>query len=263
MLLCADSHDRLRRADTHATTFANAYIKFFKDEPKPFGITHKMRNDRNGVILLVPQKTLKGDLPLVLGEFFYELNAALDNAMWSAYKRLGSTGKLEEDKLYFPFAWTVAKLNKATFNSIPFPQQLKDWIASIQPYNTQNLPSGSDEKGIAEALRIIHGFAVGDRHRKPRVVATVVSKNTALIECSPPATITYIQNLVASPQEGQYEIAAFGIDGMTAETEFNVDCNFSVGVAVEDIGESIPFTRLHALKDAVMSVIQRFDREIV
>lgn len=267
MLLCADSHERLRRANRHANTFVNAYIRFFHDDPKPFGISHKMRDDRNGVILLVPQKTIKGDLPLVLGEFFYQLSAALDCAMWRAYEKLGSTnstGKLDEERLYFPICKTSGQFKNATFNSIPLPHELKDWLASIQPCNAHDLPTGSEDEAIAESLKTIHRFAARDRHRKPRIVATVVSQNTALIECTPPARITYIQNLVAAPVEGQYEIAAFGIEGMTAETELNVDGNFSVGVAVEDVGSgSIEFTRLHALKDDVMRTIQRFDRGII
>lgn len=223
-----------------------------------------MRDDRNGVVSLVPQKALYTRLPLVLGEFFYQLRAALDGAMWASYQKLGSsTGKLKEEALYFPLCKTSAGLKKATFNSIPLPNQLKSWIESIQPCNASNLPIGSEGERLARSLQLIDDIATKDRHRALQLIGTVISSNTALVEVSAPAAVTYIRNLEANPLEGQYEIAEFGVEGMTTATEVNVNGNFTLKISVEGMPDRWDFlTGPFQFKDDVLHAMRRFDESI-
>ena len=224
-----------------------------------------MRNDRNGVVKLVPRKVLNRDLPLILGEFFYQLRASLDTAMWKAYTHLGgakSAPNVNPRLLEFPIfeAGKSQNYKKAAFHGVPLPEKLKLWLEAIQPCNADKRTNGSDEERTSNNLLLINDCARKDRHRQLHVVGTVVSDNTALIKVNAPAAISYVRNISADPFQDQFEIAAFGIEGMTAETEIEVDGNFTIEVAVKEIPDDVGImVRLYQLKDAVAGAIQRFE----
>lgn len=259
MLIFIESHERINRADCHARTFVNAYLRFLHAEP--YGITHEMRDERNGVIKLVPQKTLDRELPLVLGEFFYQLRASLDAAMWKAYELLGGSS-VKENRLEFPI-FEVGKsrsFKDATFHNVPLPSQLRSWLDAIQPCHADRLANKSDESRISRALGLINECARKDRHRQLHIVGTVVSCSTALVKFSPPARVTYLQDIPADLFQGQYEIAIFGVEGMTAGTEIEVDWRFTIHVAVKEIPDDVDLmVRVYQLKDAASEAIQKFE----
>jgi hypothetical protein len=225
-----------------------------------------MRDERNGVVKLVPQKSLEGNLPLILGEFFYQLRASLDGAVWEAYRRLGgrkTAPDLNEERLDFPILKKPRNFKECPFNIFPFPQKIRDWVESIQPYNVQNLAKGSKDHSAAVNLHLINDCARLDRHRMLHIVGTVVSGNTALITVTDPATITYVQNIVANPFQDEYEIATFGIEGVTAETKILVNGNFTIGVAVKEIPDDTDLMiRLFQLKDTVLETVIRFEKAV-
>jgi len=262
--LFADCHERIRRADEHARTFINSYLRFLND--KPYGITHEMRDERNGVVKLVPHKFLDPKLPLILGEFFYQLRASLDGAVWEAYQRLGglqTAPKLKEERLDFPFAKSPGNFKDSSFNAFPFSDLLKGWVESMQPYNVPSLVKGSEDQIISEALILVNDCARKDRHRKLHLVGTVVTAATSLIDVGHPAKITYVTNVPADPLKGQYEIARFGVEGLTPEMEIQVNTNFTLHVAVQEISDDADLMiRLYHLKDTVMGVVRRFEQAV-
>jgi hypothetical protein len=264
MVFCGESHERIRRADRHARDFLNGCIRFLNDEPKPFSVTHKIKDDRNGVVVLVPQKILHTDLPFVLGEFFYQLRAALDGAMWKAFEhfqRVGPVPTVKERQVYFPITEPGNTFKRDAIDSIPLPTELKAWIEAIQPHNVTNRTPGSEEAIVADALLYIHKFARLDRHRKPHLIASVVSEATSLIKCAAPAKITGVQSIRANPLEGQYEIATFQIEGATPTTELYIEGQITLEIQIEGAPNHLSFfTWLPHLKDQAFRVIERFDK---
>jgi hypothetical protein len=113
---------------------------------------------------------------------------------------------------------------------------------------------------MSDALLRIHECARKDRHRQLHLIGTVVSSHNALVKFSPPAKVTHLRSVPADPFHGQYEIAAFGVEGMTAGTEIEVDANFTIHVAVKEIPDDIDLmVRVYQLKDAVTAVVQKFE----
>lgn len=263
MVFCGESHERIRRADRHARDFMNGCIRFINDEPKPFSVTHKIKDDRNGVVVLVPRKTLHTDLPFVLGEFFYQLRAALDGAMWKAFEHflcVGPAPDVKEDQVYFPIVEPGKVFNRKAIDGIPLPPKLKAWIEAIQPDSVTKRTPGSEEAIVADALFYINKFARLDRHRKPHLIASVVSEATSLIKCAAPAKIIEVQSLRANPLEGQYEIATFQIQDATPATELYIEGQLTFEIQIEGAPNHSGFlTWLPHLKDQAFRVIQRFD----
>jgi hypothetical protein len=167
---------------------------------------------------------------------------------------------VKETEIYFPIAEPGKTLNRKALDGIPLPPQLKTWIEAIQPNDATKRSPGSPEDVIASALCDINKFARLDRHRKPHLIASVLSDETSLIRCSPPAEIIGVQRLRANPLEGQYEIAAFQIDGLTTSTEFYIDTQFTLDIRIDGAPEDMSFLAwLPHLKDQAFRVIQRFD----
>jgi hypothetical protein len=255
-MLFVESHNRIRRAQAHAGTFTNAYIKFLHD--KPYGLAHEKRDDRNGVIKLVPRKFLEWDLPLVLGEYFYQLRAALDGAMWQAYLLCGGaqgSPKIRERDVYFPICETPDSLKNAAFQKLPLPNDLGVWLNSIQPCNRSK-----STNEITDNLLMINRRSTADRHRQMHLVGTVVRSDTPLITLTPPAALTYVKSVAADPLKGEYVICEFGFEGMTSETEINVDGKFAIQIKVEEIPDDLEImVRLFNLIGTAQKVIGKFD----
>ena len=256
-MLFVESHNRVRRAQNRADTVHDSYIKFLND--KPYGITHEMGNDGNGVIKLVPQKFLEWNLPLVLGEYFYQLRAALDGAMWLAYRLCEGTQvptKIRERGVYFPICETSDSLKKAAFQKMPLPNDLGVWLNLIQPCNGRK---GANE--LTNNLVMINRRAAADRHRQVHLIGTVVRSGTPLITITPPAHLTYINSVTADPLKGEYVICEYGVEGMTSETEINVDSKFSIQIKIEEIPDDLEImVRLYNLIGTVQKVIEKFER---
>lgn len=261
--MCGECHERILRAGRHANTFINGCLGFLNNEPKPFTVAHKIRDDRNGVVVLVPQKILHTDLPFVLGEFFYQLRAALDGAMWKAFEhfqRVGPPPNVEERNVYFPITEPGSNFDKRAINGIPLPPKLKAWIEAVQPHDATHRTHGSEDAVVADALLYINRFSRLDRHRKPHLIASVVSEATSLVRCAVPAKIIGVQSLRANPLEGQYEIATFQIEGATPATKLYLEGEITLDVQIEGAPDNRSFlTWLPHLKDQTFRVIQRFD----
>jgi hypothetical protein len=183
--------------------------------------------------------------------------------MWKAYERLGgakSAPDVNPKVLEFPICEKSKNFKTATFHGIPLPDELKAWISAIQPCHAGERIAGSEEDITSRNLLLVNDCARIDRHRHLHIIGTVVSSSSALVECSSPATITYVQSVSANPLQGEYEIAVFGIDGMTPDTEIQVDCNFTIHITVKEIPDDVDLMiRLFQLKDQVAGVIRRFE----
>lgn len=197
-------------------------------------------------------------MPLVLGEYFYQLRAALDGAMWKAYKLRGlrqHAPEVTERSIYFPICETPRSLKKAAFQWIPLPNKLDDWLYSIQPCNRTKVA-----EEITENLVVINKRSSDDRHRQLHLVGAVVRTNAPFITLSPPAKLTYANSVPADPMKGEYIIGEFGIEGLVSETKMDVDTNFLLNVAVEELtpDSDLKFT-LFNLIGTVKQVIGKFD----
>lgn len=254
--LFIESHNRIKRAQEHADAFTNTCTEFLHD--KPYGIKHDIRDDRNGIIRLVPQKYLPWDLPLILGEYFYQLRAALDGAMWKAYTLCGraqNTPKIRDGDVYFPICETSKSLKKAAFKRMALPDDLGVWLDSIQPYNRTEVTSE-----ITDNLLLISKRSAIDRHRQLHLVGVIVRSDTPLITLSPPAVTTQVREIAADPLKGEYVICEFSFEGIASETKIDVNANFALNIKIEEVTDNVEIiVKLRDLTRTVQGVIERFE----
>ncbi len=114
------------------------------------------------------------ELPLILGEFAYQLRAALDGLIWDAVTLMQNGSEpTDNNRLCFPICREAnPDLRKFGLREDSLPVDIIRWLKSIQPGVTQSFVNHT-ETGLAEALEDIHNLARLDRHRRLRIVAAM------------------------------------------------------------------------------------------
>jgi hypothetical protein len=175
------------------------------------------------------------DLSMELGEFFYQLRAALDNAIFEAAElQIGNRLAKYEERLYFPIYIKGSTFENSAFCEIPFPDKLKTWIKSIQPYTVYEAVTPIANSWI-EGLRILNDCARKDRHRRLHVVAAVVTEMGGRLGIPPTARIKSVTPLVCNLLENETKFLQFFYEGTCPSDEVYVDGNLTIEISVNEI----------------------------
>lgn len=267
-----NSWARLDRAIIHHSAFsAEADALFANRSPSTICRYDK---DSGGFIasFVLPDATIeriKRDvLPLELGEYAYQLRAALDGLIWDAITfTQGTEPPANANRVEFPITDGVTRIFKdCGFLKFPFPDQLKTWLESIQ-LNAAEKPEGDPDRGVPTALSDIHDLARLDRHRRLRIVAVVPTKLQFGVN-----TGNVLSRIVASERidcdllGGQYDFLRFQLDTIdgTPLKRLTLKTDVTLEILLEDIE---PFegidtgTQLRMLIDAVGHIIARFEKQ--
>ena len=166
-----DCWKRIDRARMHANAFTHEWNGLLK----PATFDYRTKQDGNGALIFIGRfrDVPKNDLALELGEFFYQLRAALDGAIFKAAE-IGSAPGMpaNENSLEFPICPNRRKFEGSAFYAGPFHQDLKNWLEAVQPYNAPN--SGNpDIVECGRRLKLLHDCARKDRHRRLHVIAAI------------------------------------------------------------------------------------------
>ena len=167
MDLFPDSVKRLNRAVLHFNAAQAEITKFI--QPDGHSVVIEMNEEwTEGVAKTRLPSVPENDIALELGEFFYQLRAALDALIYQAsiYSE-GASPPSNEEKVEFPICIDEGKFNRNAVNKAPFPKELRDWLLSIQPYiaHDPRHPCHS----LSRYLQILHDCARIDRHRRLHV----------------------------------------------------------------------------------------------
>jgi hypothetical protein len=123
----------------HAQTFTEKANTLIQSNPPEFAFDFKHDGKTGGIgtVRAVFAKPFDQTLALELGEFFYQLRAALDGAFWEAAV-IASEGKVpaKGDSIAFPICPTKDKFDISPVHKLPFPKELYDLICSIQPLSS-------------------------------------------------------------------------------------------------------------------------------
>jgi hypothetical protein len=263
MSLFTDSWKRIDRAVMHAKAFTSEWGAFV--DPK----SYETRIDRKsegtfvavGRLLAIPEN----DLALELGEFFYQLRAALDAVIYKAME-IESFPDLpaKEHSIEFPIYPTDSgKFESSPINKGPFPQELKDWLKSIQPYNA---PHSSDSQivEVGRRLKLLHDCARKDRHRRLHVIAAVPTSLQVDFDPSPGVVITHERPLIANFLENETEFFAFHATGFNQpgakiELASGITLDISIGEIPGLVGQAL-IDELNGITLIVRDIINLFEK---
>ncbi len=189
----------------------------------------------------------ENDIALILGEFFYQLRAALDA---TAYRSLvlqeGIDPPEKADSVEFPIYKDEDKFNRSPLIKSSLPQEVKDWLQSLQPFAFEN-SKDTEIRELGRRLKILHDCARKDRHRRLHVtMATITNLKTAFWH-TPNLKIFDVQPIPINFLGGDTDFLSFKVvvigDG---DRHIKLATGVTIELAVEDINENVLFSMLEA-----------------
>jgi hypothetical protein len=210
-------------------------------------------------------------LPLILGEYAYQLRAALDGLIWDAITfTQGTEPPADANRLEFPVLnGKVRNFKDCGFHKFPFPEKLKTWIESIQPDSAEK-PEGHPDRGLAGALEDVHNLARWDRHRRLRIIASFPTELYTNVIFDPPDGFKEVgmEALACNILGDENELLRFKVESVTGNLprKIRIETNAKFEIFFEDLATYKGLAtgeRLGNLGEAVGYVIGQFESEFV
>jgi hypothetical protein len=185
-----DSWKRIDRALLHGRAISKGWKSIFDPFAQP-------EIERRGETQYVAKVKLKredsNDLSLELGEYVYQLRAALDGVAFEVMVLETSDPPPKENRVEFPIYDDPERFKNAPFIKYPqFPLEVKDWLESLQPYNLGK-SSDPDTNELTRRLKLLHALSRKDRHRRLHVVIGALSELKPHFRFTPNITISNVQ----------------------------------------------------------------------
>ena len=210
---------RLERCKDHFESFRITWDEHLASQPHSPKV--EVDKEGNGRLVLIRHKEPPLVLSLFLGEFLYELRAALDNALYAA--AIIDSGENPPPKAE-SLEWPICKNEKAWKNHrnrrlSALSQELQEDLYSIQPFKA--------EYPAWNCLAILNDMARTDRHRAVHFITSFASDgwmkhDKQLVKDLKvfPGPVQPDGTLATFKWLGNFEITPEYLDG---ETEFEVD----------------------------------------
>jgi hypothetical protein len=231
-----NSWRRIERAKIHGEAFAREWTTVLPQEGQAVDIKHE--NDGAYVAEMTIKTPPENNLAFEVGEFFYQLRSSLDGALWQAVTITeGAEPTTDINRLDFPIYSEQRYFDQSAIHRHKLPHELRDWLASIQPYCAEKA-SGDPDRGLGNTLQLLHDLARMDRHRRLRVVAAVPTQVDWLFYSVPQANIVSAEAIRCNFLEGERKFLRF-----TAETTDGTPIQtiqLATGVTIEIAIDEIP-----------------------
>jgi hypothetical protein len=257
--LFEESRHRVRRAQCHRNAFADHWNALINDDA--LGLFVECKPDRTGIIGFRRQTPYVHDISFELGEFFYQLRAALDCLAFVAVRQITGDPIPNEDRIYFPIDNSPAGYQNHAQYIEKLPQQLLDWIKSIQPCFA---PSSVDEsvRQVSALLKLLHDCARKDRHRRLTVIAAWGSELSGSFLFTPHVKVEGIEGCGCNLFDNEGTIAKFRLAEYVPQLHVDLQGNLYVDTVMEGIGFKGPLfaNALDGIAHAVDHAIYQFER---
>lgn len=221
---------RIRRADAHRVSFTHRWAVF--TEPRTYSVVINQDDDRTGGVVRVVRREPYDvtEFALYIGEMLYQLRAALDGAVYDAAIVVsGINPPPDADKLQLPIGKDPTDFGRLASRHLrPLTTELRNYIASIQPYNAR-----SDEDALNIHLGILNDWARKDRHRRLHVVGTVAYPWTD-VTIDPPGIITSQVAHRPNIMEGEEILITFGAQNWANGINVHFDSDFIFDIAMDE-----------------------------
>jgi len=127
---------RLDRAAEHLHAFGEAWAAFLADHP--YRVFIEVNDDGSGVVGIRRERPFPQRLPLLIGEFLYELRATLDNCLYEvAVIHSGQNPPTGASQLQFPIYSTPADWGRNVYRLKHLSDEHRQMLERIQPYQAQ------------------------------------------------------------------------------------------------------------------------------
>jgi len=226
-----------------------------------------MYSDGTGSIFVEPSPRFPATaLSLELGEFLYQLRAALDAIVFqAAILESGQDPPPNDEALEFPLCTSRRDFEKSRWKLRPLSDQRCRIVESVQPYNIPDLEPRYRSFNFNRCLGMLHDLARRDRHRRPHVSMAWASNISPLLLL--PAGVSLISLAVTSsglPLNGETQVAQLRLNGWVPGMGMKVNPNLAIDIAVAGVpppehDNDTLAQRMQCMVHAVAETVKRFE----
>lgn len=156
--------DRLDRARTHRAEALEAWSSFLDEDPYDSRLV--IDSSGSATLSIIQSKPPPRLIALAVGEYFYQVRAALDNLVFTvAAFDSGQYPPPKAATIQFPACASEAAWNAGVFRLEALSERHRSWLYEIQPFHSHSLPSDRT------VLHVVNDLARRDRHRELHVAA--------------------------------------------------------------------------------------------
>jgi hypothetical protein len=137
--------------------------------------------------------------------------------------------------LEFPVCVTAEYFKEAAGKIGPLSKKCRDFIESIQPYNTPEIPDEFMVLNVNRNLGILGDWARKDRHRQLHVVASWASNANPKFRLPAGAVLEKFNVSGDGFLEHESEVATFKVSGLGPGMEVEANPNLMIDIAVDEI----------------------------
>lgn len=168
------SRARIQRARTLYRTFGEVWAAHL--ERQPCHVETEVDEAGAGVVRIVESEPIPVELSLILGEFLYELRAALDNCLYAvAVLESQQNPPPNSERLEWPICLDEGQWRDAARRRLgELSPEVREALAAIQPFMAES-PEWN-------CLRILHDLARVDRHRTAHLAVPFLAKVSAAVD---------------------------------------------------------------------------------
>lgn len=244
---------RIDRAVHHSNEAADIWNEF--DVLSLHGISLNIESDGTGELDVRQLEPLPQTLELLIGEYLYQLRAALDGAIYAcAIEDSGQDPPPKASTIEFPICESIADWPKQARKIAQLNPGRRRFIEALQPFAEPSVDASLRIANANRSLRFLNDLARIDRHRRLHTFVTAIGTDLPIFEL--PEGVSLKSLAVRSSSNDPGPIVRFSLegwqDGMDLQANPNADVEISLEGMLPAAHTNDTFT--NRLKSIVMNV---------
>jgi hypothetical protein len=174
---------KLKRAKETINMLEKELNELVKDGK--YSVISELQEEKKRYAFILNGEPINVRIPILAGEVIHHLRTILDYVVWEIASK--KSPKNFNQRIQFPIYETEEKFKNALKNKklLGIPEKFRDYIESIQPYNTTD-PKNS-------VIQILHDLDILDKHKLLIVVSHAIKMGqTIKFTGNPSAPVTII-----------------------------------------------------------------------
>ena len=253
--------DRVARAEIHRQTLTKLWNR--PGENDAYTSRAQVDADGTGTFRVVPvDRGWVLPFSFELGEFLYQLRAALDSCIYDAAAlHFEQDPPPHEDKWEFVFGSNASEFEQAMRRMKKIiHDDVRGLMESVQPYMTKTARLDEDTWHVGETLWILNDWARIDRHRRLHVCKNALRSGRVTLNLPPGMTQESLTINWRKLLEDECEVARFKIGNYVRGADINVDCQLAFEVIVDETPRCGFGEASTAMMTCVQAVREMFER---